>query len=114
MKLRPFAGIEYRGQTLGMVAILAIVVFVSAMVIDYAEARYVKAVQTESAHSAALWSLVMYAVGAFGFVVVVNVSLWLMIPEGLGFYVGTLLAVQPRLTLARAMARYLHGSRTSD
>ncbi len=78
--------------------LLAIVVFVSAMVIDYAEARYIRAVHASLAHRAAIWSLIMYGVGALGFVAVINVSLWLMIPEGLGFYCGTLLALKPLRT----------------
>lgn len=74
---------------------LAVGVFISAMVIDYAEARYVCAVNRSDAHKAAIWSLTMYAVGALGFVAVLNLSLWLMVPEGLGFYFGTRLALKP-------------------
>ena len=77
-----------------MPILLSLLVFVSAMVIDYAEAHYVRSVQAGSAHRAAVWSLVMYAVGALGFVAVINVSLWLMVPEGLGFYCGTRLALR--------------------
>lgn len=83
-----------------MFAALALLVFVSAVVIDYAEARYVTAVQRGQAHAAAVYSLAMYAVGALGFVAVVDCSLWLMVPEGLGFYVGTRLALRPRPTMA--------------
>ena len=79
-----------------MMALLAIAVFVSAMVIDFAEARYVLAVERRAPRDAAWWSVVMYAVGALGFVAVVNVSLYLMIPEGLGFYCGTRLALRAR------------------
>lgn len=83
-----------------MPILLSLVVFVSAMVIDYAEACYIRAVHRSDAHHAAIWSLVMYGVGALGFVAVIDVSLWLMIPEGLGFYVGTLLAVQVKPKMA--------------
>ena len=78
---------------------LCVLVFVSAAVIDYAETRYVRAVRDASDgvsgadRAAARWSVVMYAVGCLGFVAVVDVSLWLMIPEGLGFYVGTRVAL---------------------
>lgn len=75
-------------------AILCVLVFLSAVAIDYANAKYLKAVEAGNAHVAALYSLVMYGVGAAGFVLVVDFSLWLMIPEGLGFYIGTLLAVR--------------------
>src|SRR4029077_15362635 len=79
-----------------MMGLLAIAVFASAMVIDFAEARYVLAVEERNAHRAAAWSLVMWALGCFGFVAVLDCSLWLMIPEGLGFYCGTRLALRPR------------------
>lgn len=79
-----------------MLALLAIAVFISAMVIDFAEARYVIAVERAAARDAALWSVVMYAVGCLGFVAVLNVSLYLMIPEGLGFYCGTHLALRKK------------------
>jgi uncharacterized membrane protein len=74
--------------------LLALGVFVSAMAIDFAEARYVRAVNRENAHAAALWSLAMWGLGALGFVAVINVSLYLMLPEGIGFYVGTRLALR--------------------
>lgn len=77
-----------------MLALLVVAVFVSAMVIDYAETRYVLAVERRAARDAALWSVVMYAIGCLGFVAVLNVSLWLMIPEGLGFYCGTRIALR--------------------
>ena len=80
-----------------MLPLLAVFAFVSAMAIDYAEAHYVRAVGRGDAHRAALWSLAMYGLGSLGFVAIFNVSLWLMVPEGLGFYLGTLLAVRPDL-----------------
>lgn len=75
-------------------ALLVIAVFLSAMVIDFAEARYVLAVERRQARDAAMWSVVMYAMGCLGFVAVLNVSLWLMLPEGIGFYCGTRLALR--------------------
>lgn len=79
-----------------MMALLAIAVFISAMVIDFAEARYVLAVEARDAHRAAAWSLMMWALGCLGFVAVLDCSLWLMVPEGLGFYCGTRLALRPK------------------
>lgn len=90
----------------------ALLVFVSAGIIDFAETRYVCAVNRRDAHRAALWSLIMYGVGCAGFVAVVNVSLWLMLPEALGFYCGTRVALSDGLRLPKAVARYLHGSGT--
>jgi uncharacterized membrane protein len=77
-----------------MLPLLVIAVFVSAVVIDYAEARYVLAVERGRADAAALWSVLMWAVGCLGFVAVLDVSLYLMIPEGLGFYCGTRIALR--------------------
>lgn len=75
-------------------ALLVLMVFISAAAIDYAEARYVRAVGAGAAHVAARWSLAMWALGCLGFVAMLRVSLWLMIPEGIGFYVGTFVAVR--------------------
>jgi uncharacterized membrane protein len=94
--------------------LLCALVFVSAMIIDFAETRYVCAVTRRDAHAAALWSLTMYAIGALGFVAVINVSLWLMVPEALGFYCGTRIALSDCLHVPKAVARYLHGSSPTD
>lgn len=77
-----------------MLALLTLAVFVSAMAIDYAEARYVLAVERRDARDAAMWSVAMYTLGCLGFVAVLEVSLYLMIPEALGFYCGTRLALR--------------------
>jgi hypothetical protein len=78
-----------------MSALIAVLVFFAAAVIDYAETRYVRAVHDRDRVSAATWSLVMWALGCLGFVAVVDVSLWYMLPEGLGFFAGTWLAMRP-------------------
>lgn len=77
-----------------MPILIALLVFASAFVIDFSETRYVTAVQCKDANRAAVWSLVMYTMGAAGFIAVINVSLWLMIPEALGFYCGTRYALR--------------------
>jgi len=77
-----------------MPILLAILVFASAFVIDFAETRYVTAVNAKDAHRAALWSIAMYTAGAAGWVAIVHVSLWLMVPEALGFYCGTRYALR--------------------
>jgi ABC-type transport system involved in cytochrome c biogenesis permease subunit len=74
---------------------LAPLAFVSALVLDYVEAHYIMAVQNGRRHRAAHCSILMWAIGALGFLAVLEVSPWLMLPEGLGFYVGTLLAMKP-------------------
>lgn len=79
-----------------MPILIALLVFASAFVIDFAETRYVTAVGDRDAHRAALWSICMYTMGAVGWVAIVHVSLYLMIPEALGFYCGTRYALRPR------------------
>lgn len=77
-----------------MYLLLAFAVFVSTVAIDFAHARYTQAVAEFRAHRAGLWSLASFGAAALAFVLVVDVSLWLMIPEGLGYYVGTRLALR--------------------
>lgn len=77
-----------------MLALLVVAVFVSAMVIDFADCHCTLAITERRANQAALWSIFQYAVGAFGFLAIVQVSMWLMIPEGLGLFVGTRLALR--------------------
>jgi uncharacterized membrane protein len=77
-----------------MQILIAILVFASAFVIDFAETRYVTAVADKDAHRAAVWSIIMYSMGAVGWVAIVHVSLWLMVPEALGFYCGTRYALR--------------------
>lgn len=79
-----------------MMALLGIAVFVAAMVLDFAETRYVLAVERKAGRDAAAWSVLMWAISCFGFVAVLNVSLWLLVPEGLGLYCGTRLALRAR------------------
>lgn len=77
-----------------MPILYALLVFCSALVIDLSNARYIQSVNDKHAHRAAAWSLIMYTMGALGFVCLIHISLWLMIPEALGFYVGTMLALK--------------------
>ena len=76
-----------------MMALLVVVVFVSAAFLDFASVRYQQAVDRCLRHRAALWGVAMYGVSTIGFLSVVDVSWWLMIPECLGFWVGTMLAI---------------------
>ncbi len=86
-------------------ALLSLLTFISALAVDFAEARYILAIGDGCAHLAARWSLAIWALGCLGFVAVVNYSLWLMLPEGLGFYLGTILAVQMDVRSAVKMPR---------
>lgn len=77
-----------------MMGLLAIGVFFGALVLDYADARNTQAVAERRPHAAARWSVTMYVVGMIGFFSVLKVSLWLVIPECLGLYVGSWLAAR--------------------
>jgi hypothetical protein len=77
-----------------LTALLVLVVFMSAAAIDYVEAYYVRAVADGAAERAAALSLAMYGGSLVGWVVIIKVSLWLLIPEGAGFFVGTYIAVR--------------------
>lgn len=73
---------------------LVILVFFGAFALDYADAKNKLAVQERRAHAAARWSITMYLVGMVGFMAVLRVSMWLVIPECLGLYAGSWLAVR--------------------
>lgn len=77
-----------------MLALLVVAVFCTGLVLDFAEARYVRAVGAGDAHGAARASVAMFVVGSLGFVAAIEVSLWLLIAEGAGLYAGTLLALR--------------------
>lgn len=73
--------------------LLALAVFLAAAALDYATARYVRAVQKRERHKAARWSVVMGALGLVGFLSVIEVSIWLVAPELMGLYAGTYFAL---------------------
>lgn len=74
--------------------LLALVVFVMATASDYLETRYVLAVNAGDAPRAALSSVAMQLVGVAGLVAVVEVGWWLLAPETIGLYFGTMLAMR--------------------
>lgn len=77
-----------------MTILLAILVFISAVGIDWCATRYVLAVGRGDAHIAALWSCGQWSAGTIGFIVVVKVSLWYLPLEAAGLYLGTRLAMR--------------------
>jgi hypothetical protein len=79
-------------------AALGVAVFVAAAALDYAMVRYQEAVTLRLGHRAALWSVLVYLVGAVGFLSVAKASLWFILPECIGLYVGTRLAVRKHPT----------------
>lgn len=74
--------------------LLGIAVFFAALALDYADSRNTLAVAEGRAHAAARWSVTMYVVGLVGFFAVLRVNVWLAVPEGLGLYAGSWLAVR--------------------
>lgn len=101
-----------------MTALFCVLAFVAAAVIDLAHTAYIRSVERGAAHRAACWSVVMYAVGCAGFYLCVGVTWAYMIPEALGYYAGTWLAMNPlvdRYLHSRApLAHLVHGSGSPD
>lgn len=75
-------------------AALAVLVFMLAAVSDFLETRYVQAVNARRPECAARCSVAMWAVGVVGLVAVLQVGWWLLVPEGLGLYFGTMRAMR--------------------
>jgi hypothetical protein len=84
--------------------LLSLVTFTSAAVGDVVEAYFVRACVDLRPHAAARMSVAMYVVSCIGWIVTVKVSLWYCIPEVLGLYAGSVLAVRTQ-ALAKARER---------
>ncbi len=76
-----------------MLVLLGIITFLAAVALDYADTSNTQAVSKGHAHQAARWSCAMYLIGLVGFYGLTRVSWWLAIPECLGLYVGSWLAI---------------------
>lgn len=79
----------------------ALLAFVLAASSDWLETRYVRAVhEWESGHAAtareraARSSVALWLVNVLALVTVVEVGWWVLVPEGIGLYVGTKLALR--------------------
>jgi hypothetical protein len=77
-----------------MTALLGLVVFASAVAIDFAHARCIVAIGGGAGQRAARWSIVQWAASTVGILVAFKVTLWVLPCEASGLYVGTLLAVR--------------------
>lgn len=75
------------------VLLLAPLVFAAALAYDFAIAKYVVCVGDRDGHRAGLWSGATYLVGLIGTLGIIKVSVLLVLPEVIGLYVGTRLAV---------------------
>ena len=74
--------------------LLSLACFVAAFVLDAVEAVYVRAVSDSKPRRAAACSVAMYAIGCVGFFSVLSFSWWLMVPEVLGLYCGSVYAIR--------------------
>ncbi len=74
--------------------LLGILVFVSAMAIDWANTRYVISVGERAVHKAALWSVAQWMASLVGFVVALKITLWMLPIEAAGLYAGTVLSLR--------------------
>ncbi len=75
-------------------AIFCVLAFLAAGTADFLETRYVRAVGSGDSTKAALCSVAMLLVSAVGLVAVVEISTWMLVPEALGMFIGTKLAMR--------------------
>lgn len=68
-------------------------VFLAAVAYDWCVARYVAATADRRAVHAACWSVSTGVLSLVGILGVLRISAWLVIPEFLGFFVGTYISV---------------------
>ena len=77
-----------------MIVILAILVFFSAMGIDWANTKYVLSVSRGEATKAAFWSVLQWLSSLVGFLIAVKITLWLLPFEMAGLWLGTYLSMR--------------------
>jgi hypothetical protein len=80
---------------------LGLLTFSLAFMSDWLETQYVKAVgsfttagESRFRERAARCSVAMWLIGILGWMAVLEVGWWVVIPEGLGLYLGTKLAMK--------------------
>lgn len=83
------------------IIVCSVLAFALAASSDWLETRYVQAVQdwtqrrdTSARERAARSSVAMWLVSVIALVTVVEVGWWVLLPEGVGLYVGTRLAMR--------------------
>jgi hypothetical protein len=76
------------------VTVLAVAVFLVALLLDYADTRHKLAVELRDPRAASLWSVAMYLLGMLVTWATVDVSGWLCLPGAIGLVVGTHLALR--------------------
>lgn len=75
--------------------LLILVVFLSAAALDYSWSRWSDAVRLRNRVAAANWSVAIGALGLIGYLSIDRHSTWLIIPEVIGWWFGTFIAVRP-------------------
>lgn len=78
-------------------ALLALTVFFASALIDYIAVRFHRAREAGQRWHAGNWSVLYGLAAAIAYVAVARTGAWLIVPECLGFWVGTVLAVQPKV-----------------
>lgn len=65
-----------------------------AALLDYADTEHKIAVERREGHRAGMYSVAMYLLGLVGLVSVLDVSRWYVLPEAVGLYVGSRVAIR--------------------
>lgn len=73
--------------------LLGLAVFASSVALDFAAARWARAVSKEQIWLAGQWTFVQWAATLPGFMTAVAVSWWLLPFEGVGLATGSMVAV---------------------
>ncbi len=92
---------------------LGLVTFAAAAAGDFVEAYLTRATVELKPHRVARLSVAMYAIGCVGWFTTIKVSLWFMLPEVAGLYLGSWLAItRQRACLRREawQAEHSHGA----
>lgn len=69
-------------------------VFCVAIALDFADTTHKIAVEQRDGHRAGMWSVTMYLLGLVGLVSVLDVNRWYIVPEALGLYIGSRIAMR--------------------
>lgn len=77
-----------------MSVLLAILVTLTMIGVDYCHARYTRAMMAGRVLPSALWSVGQWCAATAGFVIAVKVSMWYLPFEALGLFIGTVLGAQ--------------------
>lgn len=77
-----------------MGVLLMVLVFLSALGVDLAHVQAVRAITEQRSLRAAVWSTLQWGAACVGFVIAVKVTLWALVAEGSGLFLGTLVGMR--------------------